>query len=176
MGLGVRWTPESFVKEAVLVGRPPLFNFSGFAKRRSLSVRVRGKCVTVDVIYNGCSKLGWWDISSDRKAMMIVHWRKTCQAVCFGWFGTTIPLLWKKLPTATTSQQDLKCNSKQSNDALQYITRSWGDEELDKRLWDRTMLEVERDLLLGPLPWDNLKKKLYSLGGFPWSNLGGYIL
>jgi hypothetical protein len=46
MGLGVRWTPESFVKEAVLVGRPPLFNFSGFAKRRSLSVRVRGKCVT----------------------------------------------------------------------------------------------------------------------------------
>ena len=40
--------------------------------------------------------------------------------------------------------------------ALRYMTRSSGDSSLDKQLWERTIQEVERGWLVGPLCWDEL--------------------
>ena len=47
---------------------------------------------------------------------------------------------------------------------------------MDKRLWDKTMLEVERGRLLGPMPGDSLKEgATLSRGFFPWNKLGRYF-
>ena len=62
----------------------------------------------------------------------------------------------KKLLPATLSRQDLENNSKRSNDALRYMTRSCGDSELDQKLWDKTLLETERGWMRGPLNWEEL--------------------
>ena len=78
----------------------------------------------------------------------------------------------RKLLPATMSRQGLRSNSKRSNDALRYMTRSCGDKELDKRLWDKTMLEVERGWLLGPLPWDSLKEDSTLSRRFPLEQAG----
>jgi hypothetical protein len=62
----------------------------------------------------------------------------------------------KKLLPATLSRQDLENNSKRSNDALRYMTRSCGDSELDQKLWDKTLLETEHGWMRGPLNWEEL--------------------
>ena len=63
----------------------------------------------------------------------------------------------EKLLPATMSTVDLASNSNKANTALRYMTRSSGSEELDSKLWDKTMAEVEKGWLLGPLSWDDLE-------------------
>ena len=56
---------------------------------------------------------------------------------------------------ATLSTTDFTVQSKRSNVALRYMTRSSGSAELDDKLRERTLLEVERGWLVGPLDWDS---------------------
>jgi len=63
----------------------------------------------------------------------------------------------KKLLPAVISEQDLHANSQRANQALRYMTRSSGDSELDQKLWDKTVSEVEKGWMVGPLPWADLE-------------------
>ena len=203
---GVRWTPESFVKEAVLVGHP-FSTFSGLPSEVRLACECVASASPVDVINNRCSKLGEW-LRLSKSFQVEEEALKTSMPECrrkileskklrlmryiiesegyddsaladdvscgFALVGE-VPqshVLPKKLLPATLSRQDLKCNSKRSNDALRFMTRSCGDKELDERLWDKTMLEVERGWLLGPLPWDNLKEETTLSRRFPLEQSG----
>ena len=63
----------------------------------------------------------------------------------------------RKLLPASITEGDLCNNSQKSNVALRYMTRSSGDSDLDTRLWEKTLLEVEKGWLLGPLQWSTLE-------------------
>ncbi len=58
----------------------------------------------------------------------------------------------------TLSTCELERVSDKSNKALRHMTRSCGDADMDAKLWERTMLEVERGCLVivGPLEWKHL--------------------
>ena len=60
------------------------------------------------------------------------------------------------LLSATISTNDLARNSREANVALRYMTRSSGSENLDNRLWEKTLTEVERGWLVDPLVWEDL--------------------
>jgi len=47
------------------------------------------------------------------------------------------------------------------------MTRSSGDEGLDRRLWDKTLLEVERGWMLGPVPLESLGEEMTLSRRFP---------
>ena len=203
---GVRWTPELFVKEAILVGHP-FSTFSGLPSQVRLACECVASMSPVDVINNRCSKLGEWlklsksfavqeealkssmpecrrkNLESKKLRLMrhIIESegyddRALADDMSWGFaLVGEVPqshVLPKKLLPATMSRQDLRSNSKRSNDALRYMTRSCGDKELDKRLWDKTMLEVERGWLLGPLPWDSLEEDATLSRRFPLEQAG----
>ena len=194
---GVRWTPECFIKEAVLGGHP-FSTFSGLPSEVRLACEFVASMSPVDVVNNRCSKLGEWlklsksfqveeealkssmpesrrKILESKKLRLMRHIiesegyddRALADDMSCGFaLDGEVPqfhVLPKKLLPATMSRQDLRSNSKRSNDALRYMTRSCGDE----RLWDKTLLEVERGWLLGPLPWDNLKDETTLSRRFP---------
>ena len=62
----------------------------------------------------------------------------------------------RKLLPAAMTEQDLCANSQRANLALRYMTRSSGDDELDNKLWEKTVSEVGKGWMLGPLPWSDL--------------------
>ena len=62
----------------------------------------------------------------------------------------------RKLLPAVISEQELHANSHKANLALRYMTRSSGDLELDEKLWAKTISEVDKGWMLGPLTWDTL--------------------
>ena len=68
----------------------------------------------------------------------------------------TSSVLPPKIVPATISQEDLHRHSDKANKALRYMTRSSGDAELDKGLWEKTQSEVEKGWLVGPVSWDDL--------------------
>ena len=65
-------------------------------------------------------------------------------------------MLPEKLLPATISTVDLARNAGKANVALRYMTRSSGSHELDLKLWEKTLLEVDRGWLVGPLDWETL--------------------
>ena len=69
----------------------------------------------------------------------------------------TSNVLPRKLLPAAMSEQELHANSQKANVALRYMTRSSGDHSLDEKLWAKTVAEVDKRWLLGPLSWDILK-------------------
>ena len=77
-----------------------------------------------------------------------------------------------KLLPATLSTTDLTVQSKKSNVALRYMTRSSGSAELDDKLWERTLLEAERGWLVGPLDWDSLEEGSTVSRRFPIEQAG----
>ena len=77
-----------------------------------------------------------------------------------------------KVVPATISQQDLGLHSSKANKALRYMTRSSGDEALDKQLWDKTQAEVEKGWMVGPLDWDALPSGSSVSRRFPLAQAG----
>ena len=73
----------------------------------------------------------------------------------------------QKMTPSTLSTADLKSNASKANKALRYMTRSSGDAELDRKLWDRTQVELSRGWLLGPLSWDQLPDSAVVSRRFP---------
>eukprot|EP00438_Fugacium_kawagutii_P027862 Skav203260 [mRNA] locus=scaffold2987:9349:10848:+ [translate_table: standard] len=63
----------------------------------------------------------------------------------------------KKFSPAAMSVEDLKRNATQSRIALKKMTASTGDQATDQGLWDKTMAEVDKGWLVGPLDWDSLE-------------------
>ena len=61
-----------------------------------------------------------------------------------------------KMQPATLSTCELERVSDKSNKVLRHMTRSCGDADMDAKLWEWTMLEVERGWLVGPLEWKHL--------------------
>ena len=62
----------------------------------------------------------------------------------------------QKMSPSTLSTSELQSNAARANKALRYMTRSSGDPDLDRKLWDRTQLELQKGWLLGPYSWDEL--------------------
>eukprot|EP00435_Cladocopium_sp_Y103_P004758 s4854_g1.t1 len=84
----------------------------------------------------------------------------------------TSNVLPKKLLVASISTDDLTENSQKANTALRYMTRGSGDDELDSKLWDKTMLEVDKGWMLGPLPWSTLTPSSTVSRRFPLEQAG----
>jgi hypothetical protein len=81
-------------------------------------------------------------------------------------------VLLPKLLPATMTSADLANNSRKSNLALRYMTRSSGSADLDQKLWDKTILETERGWLVGPLDWDSLEEGSSVSRRFPLEQAG----
>ena len=77
-----------------------------------------------------------------------------------------------KLVPATISQQDLCEHASKTNRALQYMTRSCGDESLDKQLGDKTVSEVDKGWMVGLLQWDDLPNDSSVSRRFPLEQSG----
>eukprot|EP00435_Cladocopium_sp_Y103_P025622 s4854_g6.t1 len=84
----------------------------------------------------------------------------------------TSNVLPKKLLVASISTDDLTENSQKANTALRYMTRGSGDDELDSKLWDKTMLEVDKGWMMGPLPWSTLTPSSTVSRRFPLEQAG----
>ena len=67
--------------------------------------------------------------------------------------STVLP---RKFSPALLSVSDLKENAESARKALKWSTRSSGDSSSDVGLWEKTLQEVERGWLVGPLPWESL--------------------
>ena len=61
-----------------------------------------------------------------------------------------------KVTPASLEPEALSANACRANDALRASLRSCGDLELDEKLWEKTLLEVEQGWLQGPLEWSDL--------------------
>ena len=61
-----------------------------------------------------------------------------------------------KVTPASLEPEALSANACRANDALRASLRSCGDPELDEKLWEKTLLEVEQGWLQGPLEWSDL--------------------
>ena len=203
---GVRWSPEVFLQQAVLVGHP-FKSFSG------LSDEVRAACEFVasapyeQVVTLRCRKLGSWlqkvrqlkgeeqeikeRMPEDRRKILetkrIAFMRFVIESEGYddknladdlekgfslvGEAPKSSVLPAKPVP-ATISQTDLALHSAKANTALRYMTRSSGDEELDVQLWEKTMSEVERGWMKGPLDWDTLPQGASVSRRFPLAQTG----
>ena len=75
----------------------------------------------------------------------------------------------RKLIPAAISEQELHATAHKANLALRYMTRSSGDLELDQKLWTKTVSEVDKGWMLGPLTWDVLGSGDTVSRRFPWS-------
>ena len=84
----------------------------------------------------------------------------------------TSNVLPRKLVPASITTTDLLEQSNRANTALRYMTRSSGDESLDHKLWEKTMLEVEKGWLLGPLDWSMLTDESTVSRRFPLEQSG----
>eukprot|EP00435_Cladocopium_sp_Y103_P025107 s3819_g6.t1 len=84
----------------------------------------------------------------------------------------TSNVLPKKLLTASISTDDLLENSQRANTALRYMTRGSGDAELDNKLWEKTMTEVDKGWMKGPLPWSALTSSSTVSRRFPLEQSG----
>ena len=84
----------------------------------------------------------------------------------------TSTVLPPKLVAATISQEDLQRHSDKASKALRYMTRSCGDPDLDRGLWEKTMAEVEKGWLVGPLDWGQLPEGAAVSRRFPLSQAG----
>jgi len=78
----------------------------------------------------------------------------------------------EKLLPATISTMDLSRNSRKADAALMYMTRSSGSEYLDNKLWEKTVTEVERGWLVGPLVWEDLPYDATVSRKFPFGTTG----
>ena len=67
------------------------------------------------------------------------------------------------------STAELERVSDKSNKALRFMTRSCGDSDMDLKLWERTLVEVERGWLIGPLDWSDLPSDATVSRRFPIS-------
>ena len=187
---GVRWTPEEFLRQAVLVGHP-FSNFSGLPPEVGEACADVATMTHADVVNNRCCKLGEWirlarslqeaetnlkDAMPEERKRILVSKRlllmkhiievegyedKTLaddMVLGFSLIGE-VPksnVLPRKLLPAAMTEQDLCANSQRANLALRYMTRSSGDDELDNKLWEKTVSEVGKGWMLGPLPWSDL--------------------
>ena len=84
----------------------------------------------------------------------------------------TSSVLPPKLVPATISKEDLHRHSDKASKALRYMTRSSGDDELDKGLCTKTLAEVDKGWMRGPLPWDELPVGAAVSRRFPLSQSG----
>eukprot|EP00435_Cladocopium_sp_Y103_P010565 s3649_g2.t1 len=84
----------------------------------------------------------------------------------------TSNVLPRKILPASITTTDLVQQSQRSNTALRYMTRSCGDPSLDVKLWEKTMLEVERGWLVGPLDWSELTTSSTVSRRFPLEQSG----
>ena len=203
---GIRWSPESFLSQAVSVGHP----FSVFS---GLPLEVKNACIflaeneDVAVINNRCSKLGEWlrmsrslqkqeealKASMPKERRKILESKKLClmrkiiQDEQYDDKDLAVDLekgfqlvgevprshvLPEKLLPATISTNDLSRNSRKANVALRYMTRSSGSEDLDNKLWEKTLTEVERGWLVGPLVWEDLPNNATVSRRFPLEQSG----
>ena len=81
----------------------------------------------------------------------------------------------RKLLPAVLSEEELHANSHKANLALRYMTRSSGDLELDEKLWAKTVSEVDKGWMLGPLTWDTLSSGDTVSRRFPLEQGGSQI-
>ena len=62
----------------------------------------------------------------------------------------------KKFSPAVLPLSDLRGGARKAQQALRCSVTSSGDEATDTGLWEKTMTEVDRGWLIGPLPWESL--------------------
>ena len=62
-----------------------------------------------------------------------------------------------KLVPATMAVEELAPNASRARAAMKATSASCGDPNMDERLYQKTLEEVEKGWLLGPLPWDTLE-------------------
>ena len=77
-----------------------------------------------------------------------------------------------KVVPASISKHDLGRHAEKANVALRYMTRSCGDSSLDIQLWERTIQEVDKGWLVGPLCWDELPSNASVSRRFPLPQSG----
>ena len=77
-----------------------------------------------------------------------------------------------KVVPASISKHDLGRHAERANVALRYMTRSCGDSSLDAQLWERTMHEVDKGWLVGPLCWEELPSSSSVSRRFPLPQSG----
>ena len=75
----------------------------------------------------------------------------------------------QKMTPSTLSAAELTSNASKANKGLRFMTRSCGDAELDRKLWDRIQVELQRGWLLGPLRWEDLPDSAVVSRRFPIS-------
>ena len=63
-----------------------------------------------------------------------------------------------KLVPAAMAVQQLDDNAERARHAIRTSARTSGDLDVDQQLYDKTLAEVERGWLMGPLPWDSLEE------------------
>ena len=72
-----------------------------------------------------------------------------------------------KIEPATLAVSELEEHAVMGRAAVRYSTVSSGDMDLDKELWLKTMGEVDKGWLVGPLKWDDLPKESVVSKRFP---------
>lgn len=72
-----------------------------------------------------------------------------------------------KLTPATISVDQLVSGADKSRNAIRYSTRSCGDAQMDAALYEKTLSEVDRGWLQGPLPWPSLEEGAVISKRFP---------
>ena len=203
---GVRWSPEQFLEQAVLVGHP-FREFSGLLPEVKLACEKLTSWSHEDLVNWRCKKLGEWlrlakSLQGEEKALKdrmpearrrILERKRVAlmrhlirqegyddhtlaDDIEFGFNlvgdcpkSSVLP---SKLVPATISKDDLRRHSAKASKALRYMTRSSGDVELDAGLWTKTMTEVEKGWLIGPIPWETLPVGAAVSRRFPLSQAG----
>ena len=61
-----------------------------------------------------------------------------------------------KFKPAGLSVAALAASAKKAREAVRHSTRSSGDAAMDKALWDKTLAEVSRGWMVGPIAWETL--------------------
>ena len=61
-----------------------------------------------------------------------------------------------KFKPAGLSVGALAASAKRAREAIRHSTRSSGDPAMDKALWDKTLSEVSRGWMVGPIAWESL--------------------
>ena len=203
---GVRWSPENFLKRAVMVGHP-FKEFSGLLPEVKMACEKLASWRHEDIVNWRCKKLGEWlrlakslqaeeaeiknkmpparrHILEKKRIALMKHLIKQegyddhtlADDIEHGFslvgdspMSSVLP---PKLVPATISKEDLHRQSDKASKALRYMTRSSGDDELDKGLWTKTLAEVDKGWMRGPLPWDELPTGAGVSRRFPLSQSG----
>lgn len=72
-----------------------------------------------------------------------------------------------KMVPAAISVEELTCNADKSREAVRSSTRSCGDDAMDRSLYAKTIEEVGKGWLRGPLDWDSLEPSAVVSNRFP---------